>query len=117
MHKESPEVLLAEENPQLVGTPSRTQCPDPGGAATSGTSATSLQAEFLRVVSGCGDSLVLLHGDGSSGSSLTSESCQTLADLVTAAQGKELHEVSTSYHIRDEEQINRIVKETAQTRS
>lgn len=102
-HKESPEVPLTEEKPQLLKTPSRTQCPDPDSANTSGTSAASLQTGLLRVVSGCGESLVLLHGDRSSGSSLTFESC-ALADLVAAAQGKELQEVSTLYRIREEEQ-------------
>lgn len=93
------------------------QCPDPNTANTSGTSATSLQTELPREVSGCGNNLVLLHGDHSSGSCLTSESC-ALADLVTAAQGKELQEVSTLYRSRDEEQeINRIFKETTQTRN
>lgn len=60
-HKESPEVLLTEDDPQLLKTPSRTQRPDPASANTSGTSATSIQTELLRVVSSCEDSLVLLH--------------------------------------------------------
>jgi len=67
------------------------------------------------VVSGCGESPMLLHGDGRS--SLTFESC-ALADLVAAAQERELQEKMSTYLSRDEEQeISRIFKETTQTRS
>jgi len=58
---------------------------------------------------------MLLHGDGRS--SLTFESC-ALADLVAAAQERELQEKMSTYLSRDEEQeISRIFKETTQTRS
>ncbi|KAJ7401996.1 hypothetical protein BTVI_90406 [Pitangus sulphuratus] len=61
------------------------------------------QVQLLRVVSGCGKSLVLLHRDFSSGSSLSFES-SALADPGTAAPGKELREKLQALNTAEDEE-------------